>query len=140
MPTTVLGNPLRLLAASAILLLPLFLISCGSSNGTNVVCPGTSAATCTCACPVHLNEYLYTSGSSGQVLEFNITTSTGVLSNLNSTEAGPASVGIALVADQFIYISDPSHAQLDGFSFNQDGSLNTLAGSPFSVGQSCRRD
>jgi 6-phosphogluconolactonase len=144
MATKAFGNRLRLLAASAALLLPLFLISCGSSSSTNVVCnpPSSNSSTCVCpgsgvqGCPALLNEYLYTTGSSGQVLDFNINTETGALTNLNSTATGPASMGFAYVNDQFIYISDPTHGQLDGFSFTQTGGLNVLSGSPFSVGPS----
>jgi 6-phosphogluconolactonase len=144
MPTKVLGDLAKLPAVSAALLFLLFSISCGSSNNTNVVCnlPSASSSTCVCpssgvaGCPAILNEYLYTTGSSGQVLEFDISTETGVLSNLNSTATGPSSTGLAYVNDQFVYISDPSHAQLDGFSFTQTGGLATLAGSPFSIGSS----
>lgn len=141
MPENTIGNPSWLLAASALLLI--FLISCGSS--THVVCnPPSSAsgtsATCGCggtataACPLQPNEYLYTSGATGQVLAFNITAGTGALSSPISTMTGPASMGIALVEDEFVYISDPLHAQLDGFSLSQSGALNTLTGSPFSLG------
>jgi 6-phosphogluconolactonase len=141
MSTTAFGNPLRLLAACAILLLSLFLTFCGS-NGTNVVCnlpTAASSGACSCggtaACPAQRIEFLYTSGGSGQVLGFNIDTTTGALTGPISTLTGPASIGLALVADQFVYISDPSQAQLDGFSFGQAGTLSALAGSPFSVGQ-----
>ncbi|HEY1658905.1 MAG TPA: beta-propeller fold lactonase family protein [Candidatus Sulfotelmatobacter sp.] len=143
MPENTTGNPSRLLAASALLLLPIFLVSCGSN--TRVVCnPPSSASgastTCGCvgtattACPLQQNEYLYTSGTTGQVLAFNIVAGTGALSSPISTMTGTASMGIALVEDQFVYISDPLHAQLDGFSFGQSGALNTLTGSPFSLG------
>jgi 6-phosphogluconolactonase len=142
MPTKALGNPLRLLAASAMLLLHALLVSCGSSNGTQICNAPSSSSTCVCGasavqgCPAQLIEYLYTSGGSGQVLAFNIDTSTGVLTGPISTMTGAASIGMALVDDQFVYVSDPSHTQLDGFSFNQSGALNTLSGSPFSAGQS----
>jgi 6-phosphogluconolactonase len=45
-------------------------------------------------------------------------------------------MGIAAVGDQFVYISDPFHAQLEGFSFDQSGALTALSGSPFSIGHS----
>jgi 6-phosphogluconolactonase len=136
-----LGNPRRLLAASAILFLPLFLIACGSSTKPIFACPGTGGSTCSCnvvaaGCPLQLNEYLYTSSSSGQVSAFSITDATGVLTSLNSTVTGPASAGLTYVDDRFVFISDPSHAQLDGYSFDQTGGLSGLAGSPFSLGPS----
>jgi 6-phosphogluconolactonase len=141
MPGKALGNPLRLLAASVILFLPLFLIACGSSTKQIVDCPlASNGSTCACgneaACPLQLNEYLYTSGSSGQLLAFSITDETGVLTSLNSTVTGPASTGLTYVDDRFVFISDPSHAQLDGYSFDQTGGLSAVAGSPFSLGQS----
>jgi len=136
-------KPAELLAASAALPFVLLLGSC-SSNQSPIICnlPSAGSGTCVCevngagACPAQLNEYLYTSGGSGQVLTFDIAPLTGALSGPTSTLSGPASTGIALASSQFVYVSDPSHGQLDGFSIGQDGTLNTLAGSPFSVGQS----
>jgi 6-phosphogluconolactonase len=135
MPAKMFGNPLRLLAPSAILAFALLLVSCGS-NKTQIVCspPSGQTATCTCACPVQLTEYLYTSSNSGQILAFNIDTSTGVLSSPISTQSAPASMGIASAQD-FLYISDPNHGQVDGFTVGPGGTLSTLAGSPFSIGQ-----
>jgi 6-phosphogluconolactonase len=142
MPGKALGNPLRFLAASALLLLPLLLIACGTSTKQMVACPlAGNGSTCSCdvvvaGCPLQLNEYLYTSSGSGQVLAFSITDSTGALTSLNSTVTGPASAGLTYVDDRFVFISDPAHAQLDGYSFDQTGGLSALAGSPFSLGQS----
>jgi 6-phosphogluconolactonase len=135
-------NVSTLLALGSIAALASLLISCGSGTAP-IVCALPSAAgssTCTCggtgnaACPVQQIEYLYTSGGSGQILAFNIDTSTGALGSPIATLTGPDSMGLALVADQFVYISDPFHAEIDGFSFNQSGTLNTVPGSPFAVG------
>jgi len=145
MPAKALRKPAQFLAASAILLCVLFLVSCGNNGTPPIVCNApsgsSSSPSCTCgatgtqACPAELNEYLYTSGGSGQILAFSITATTGALSGPTSSASGPASIGMAMVDGQFFYVSDPAHGQLDGFSVNQPGALGALAGSPFAVGQ-----
>jgi 6-phosphogluconolactonase len=145
MPTRMLPRSSRFRVTLVTLLSAFFLISCGSSGTHSTICPLGSAgsATCTCgesaaqACPAQIDQTLYTSSGSGEVSAFTIGTYTGTLSGPVSTATGSASVGMATVnANEFLFVSDPSHSQLDGFSIGAGGTLSTIAGSPFPVGQS----
>lgn len=114
------------------------LTSCSTTNSTSRDCPGPSYGTCICgsgaACPAILNEYLYASSGSGEVLTFSVTNSTGALSPIG-TVSGPANKGIAQVGE-FLFVSDSLHGQLDGFAIGQPGTLSVLSGSPFTAGNS----
>jgi 6-phosphogluconolactonase len=137
-----LRDPAECVAAFIGLFLTMFLVSCGSGT-SSTICPDSSSnsSTCTCggngaqSCPAMLKEYLYTSGDGGQVQTFSIDVNTGGLSGPTATATGPAIAGgaAAAVNNQFLFFSDPLHAQLDGFSISQ-GTLSTLAGSPFAIG------
>ncbi len=78
-------------------------------------------------------EFLYgTTG--GQIMVFNINTSTGV----PTPAGGPASTtpgfGIAATpSKKFLYVADDGVGGVDGYSISQNGSLTALANSPFSV-------
>jgi len=136
MPTNLLHTPKKLFVVVA---LGLALSSCGSNSPAHFCAvPASSGPTCICpgtgSCPIMLNQYLYTSGDSGQILTFNIDSTTGALTGPFGSATGPASMGMAVVDNQFLFVSDPLHAQLDGFSINQNGTLGADAGSPFAIG------
>jgi 6-phosphogluconolactonase len=135
-------NPLQTHARLfSMLVLSWALASCGTST-PRVVCPASSSSstTCTCgsgtaACPISPGPaFLYASGG-GTIAGFSIDHSTGALSQV-ATATGPSiSYGLAAVNNQFLFASDRSQGQMDGFSINQTtGVLTTLQGSPFPAG------
>jgi 6-phosphogluconolactonase len=139
MPTNTLRTPAEFFAVVA---LSLALASCSSSTSP-VICPlaSNSNSTCTCgqgtaACPVNPGpEFLYAAGSNSQILIFSIDHSSGALTAVGSVPGPALSFGLTAVNNQFLYVSDTQHAQLDGFSINQTtGALTALTGSPFSTG------
>lgn len=117
------------------------IVSCGS-NTPPISCglPANGAGTCTCgadgstACPAQVNQTLYASGSSGDLFAFSIDDSTGALSGPISTISGAGGAGMADVNGQFLFTSDQSNDQLDGYSIAEGGSLAVLPGSPFTIG------
>ncbi|HZW95021.1 MAG TPA: hypothetical protein VFF64_18885 [Candidatus Eremiobacteraceae bacterium] len=151
MPANTFGTPTRLFAVGALLFA---LTACGS-NGPSVCNhpPSSSAATCACgsgaaACPVSPGpEFLYaisitstggTGGLGAQILAFSVDRNSGALTPIGSGP-GPSTpfltVGLAAVNNQFLFSSDRSQSQLDGFSIDQTtGALSTITGSPFSTG------
>jgi len=81
-----------------------------------------------------LPEYLYAASSTGEVLAFSILNGSGTLTPINSLTGPLPSASLAAVNNQFVYASDPLHAQLYGYSIDQTtGALSPLTGSPFST-------
>jgi len=146
MPANALRTPARLFAVGALLSA---LTRCGSSNAP-IVCNAPSSSNssiCICgsgtgACPVNPGpEFLYAAGitsTGGRILAFSIDRNSGALTPIGSVP-GPSdplpTVGLAAVNNQFLFASDRSQSQLDGFSIDQTtGALTTIVGSPFSTG------
>jgi hypothetical protein len=137
MPTSTPRLPARLFAGA---ILTLALSSCGTNAPVRCELPAASSSsgTCTCgtgACPAQPGpEFLY-AASDGQILAFGIDRDSGALTAIGSVPGPSMSLGLTAVNSQFLYASDPSNAQLDGFSINQStGALAALAESPFSTG------
>ncbi|MGA8440573.1 MAG: hypothetical protein WB762_11315 [Candidatus Sulfotelmatobacter sp.] len=102
--------------------------------------PPSSSGSCTCgsgtsASPVRPGpEFLYAAGSGGQIQVFNLDDNSGALTPVGSVPGPTMSLGLTVVDNQFLYVSDPLQGQLDGFSINQTtGGLPPLMGSPFST-------
>lgn len=133
----------RAFAAGLIVLLTLTFAACGSGHGVNncLVPPvaGASSTTCTCgsdgACAAP--QYLYASNSSGQITGFQVNPSSGQLTTLSTTSGAPAmSLGMAALANSYVYESDFVHSNLYAWTVNfGDGSLTPVTGSPFNLGQ-----
>ncbi len=139
MPTHALRTPAKIFVVVA---LALTLASCGTSTPP-IVCnlPSSSNGTCTCepgtsACPVSPGpEFLYAAGSGSQIQVFGIDHKSGALTAVGSVPGPATTFGLTAVNNQFLYVSDSTQAQLDGFSINQTtGALTALTGSPFSTG------
>ncbi len=138
MPIGPLRTPARLFSA---FVLSWALTSCGTSTPVDIcLAPSSSSATCTCgsgtaACPISPGpEFLYASGG-GTIAGFSIDHSTGALIQVTSATGPSISYGLAAVNNQFLFASDRSQGQLDGFSINQTtGVLTALQGSPFPTG------
>ena len=146
MPANALRTPARLFAVSVLL----SILTCCGSN-TPIICNAPSSnsntATCTCgsgtdACaPTHGPEFLYATAitsTGGQILAFSVDRNSGALTSIGSVP-GPSNpfptVGLAAVNNQFLFASDRSQSQLDGYSIDQTtGALSAIAGSPFSTG------
>jgi 6-phosphogluconolactonase len=123
-------------------MLTLAATSCGTTR--SVVCPlasGSNSTTCACgsgtdACPINPGpEFLYARTVTGQILAFDIDRGSGVLTAVGSVPGPSLSYGLTAVNHQFLFASDRSQGQLDGFSIDQTtGALTTLQGSPFPTG------
>lgn len=141
MTTNALRTPAKLLVVVA---LSLALTSCASSP-RSVACPGTSSGeTCMCesgtaACPLQPGpEFLYVASSGDQILAFSIDRTSGALTAIGSAPGPSVGLGITVVNNQFLYVSEPIEPMggpLNGFSIDQTtGALTALSGSPFSTG------
>lgn len=113
------------------------LAGCGS-NGIKV-CPLTGCCGPTndlCAAP----QYLYANGLNGQINAFPIDRSTGAPGSPTSTSGPTASLGMAALNNQFLYVSNPQAtlggtSTIDAWSIDlSTGALKTVPGSPFSLG------
>jgi 6-phosphogluconolactonase (cycloisomerase 2 family) len=135
------ANQLRTFAKLlAVVALSLALASCGTNTPFVCDAPIPSSGTCVCssgtaACPISPGpEFLYATGS-GQILAFSIDHNSGALATIGSVAGPSMTFGLTAVNNQFLYASDASNAQLDGFSIDQTtGALALLANSPFSTG------
>ncbi len=137
MPTRALrSSPAALLIIAGLLALA----GCGSSSH---VCPLTSSnsGSYCCgtgsACPVFPTEYIYATGLNGQVDVFPIVN--GMPGLPISTPGPAATLGMAALNNQFLYVSNPQATQvgsaIDGWTIDPStGALKTIPGSPFSLG------
>jgi len=111
---------------------------CGTSNST--ICPliGCCGPTSdACAAP----QYLFALGLNGQIDVFPISASNGTPGSPISTSGPANSVGMAVMNNQFLYVSNPQLSlsgplgSIDAWSVNLGaGTLTTISGSPFSLG------
>jgi 6-phosphogluconolactonase len=125
---TSLLSPIGICTAMA---LTLFFAGCG--GGTNPIgCSGTG--TNACVAP----QFLYATAQK-EILGFTVNPTSGALSAPTTTPGPVLIVGNLSVpsygivnAHGFVYVSDPSNNQVDGFSVNNTtGGLTPLSGSPF---------
>src|SRR5215471_20077281 len=116
-------NRQSLLAFSLLVVIPLFLVGCGSSpTMQNHPCSGC--------------QFLYATTNAGQILTFPVNPPSGVLGTPTSI-AGPAnSAGLITVAlpgvyRLYLYVSDPQHNAIHVYAINSaDGSLSKAAVGP----------
>jgi len=123
-----------------------FSLGCGS-NQHPIICnlpsSSDSSSTCTCsgsACPASFFDYVYGVGNNAEITTVPVH-QIGATLGTPTTGPGPAaSLGVAQVADAFLYASDPQNASgpsLDAWTIDTTtGVLTTLAGSPFALGAS----
>lgn len=131
MSTTALRRP----AMVVLVLAALFaLAGCGSSGVKACNLAGCCGAG-NDACPAP--QYLYATGLNGQVAGFPVGPGGG-LGTPVSTSGPSTTLGMAVLNNQFLYVSNPlsmSAGSIDAWSINLGtGALTTVPGSPFSLG------
>jgi hypothetical protein len=102
-------------------------------------CGGTQNQNCA-TCMLSSAQFLVATTTSGQILRFPM--KDGGLGAPSSVPGPANSMGVAVGTPSggssfqiFVYVSDPTNNVIDGFSVSStDGSLSTLAGSPFPMG------
>jgi 6-phosphogluconolactonase (cycloisomerase 2 family) len=133
----------RVRCISIVLLLPSFIVlaGCGSGNHSTICPLSNNALGCGCgptstAC--QSPEYLYATGLNSQVSAFPVDPSTGKLGSPTSTSSPNLSLGMAVIDNQFLYVSNPeimSGGAIDAWSIDlNSGKLTAVPGSPFSTG------
>jgi 6-phosphogluconolactonase (cycloisomerase 2 family) len=122
----------------------LLLAGCGSNGSGVKFCPGANTGDCNCGtagnapCPI-LPQLLYATGTNGQVTVFPIA-GTGALGSSTSTAGPSATLGMAALNNQFLYVSNPNlniggTSSINAWTINaSSGVLTPVAGSPFSLG------
>jgi 6-phosphogluconolactonase len=119
------------------LLALLALGGCGSNSPTNI-CPLTGCCGPTsdaCFAP----QYLFALGLNGELDVFPISPSNGTPGSPTSTSGLTGSLGMAVMNNQFLYISNPQlplgSSTIEAWSINlSSGVLTTVPGSPFALG------
>jgi 6-phosphogluconolactonase (cycloisomerase 2 family) len=127
---------IRRLAIS--LILPSLLVFAGCGNGPKVCnatgCCGAGSDLCPPA------QHLYADGLNGQVTVFPVA-GNGALGSPTSTTGPAMSLGMAVLNNQFLYVSNTQltvggTSTIDAWSIQPGtGALATVSGSPFSLGQ-----
>lgn len=111
------------------LLTLLALNGCGGTNTKVCNLSGCCAGSDACRAP----QYLYATGLNGQVTAFPVS-SNGALGTAISIPGPTETLGMAVLNNQFIYVSDLKNSSLDAWSINLGtGALTTIPGSPFSL-------
>ncbi|MGA2102582.1 MAG: hypothetical protein ABSG34_15860 [Candidatus Sulfotelmatobacter sp.] len=131
------NRPLRLSTIFLIIASLATLAACGSSENKATACPedGCCGGSAFCAAP----QYVFANGLDGQVYVFPVDSTTGALESPTSTGGANTSLGMAVLNNQFLYVSNPSASlnlpsSIDAWSVNLGtGALTTVAGSPFSL-------
>jgi len=135
--------PLRSYFALSLILTSLLALlalgGCGSNNFTNI-CPLTGCCGPTeeaCFAP----QYLFAMGLNGQIDVFPINASNGTPGSPTSTSGPTNSLGMAVMNNQFLYVSNPQLSlsgplgSIDAWSIDLGaGTLTTIQGSPFLLG------
>lgn len=134
--------PTRALRSSpaALFILAGLLVLAGCGSGVHV-CALAGSSCCgpandACAVP----QYLYATGLNGQVDAFPIINGSGKPGSPISTPGPAATLGMAALNNQFLYVSNPQltlggASTIDGWTIDPGtGALKTIAGSPFSLG------
>jgi 6-phosphogluconolactonase (cycloisomerase 2 family) len=119
------------------LLLVALLAGCGS-NRSPITCPLTNGCGCGAGSQVCIApQFLYAAGTSGQVTVFPIT-STGALGSSTSVTGPSLTLGMTVLDNQFLYVSNPLAeigAAVNAWTIGPGtGTLTTVAGSPFPLG------
>jgi 6-phosphogluconolactonase len=132
--------PLRSYFALSLILTSLLALlalgGCGSNNFTNI-CPLTGCCGPTeeaCFAP----QYLFALGLNGQIDVFPINASNGTPGSPTSTSGPTNSLGMAVMNNQFLYVSNPQlplgSSSIDAWSIGiGTGALTTVPGSPFAL-------
>ena len=126
---------MRLPSQLAILLiLPAVFVLGGCGTSTHVCnlsgCCGPGVA----ACPAQ--PYLFATGVSGEVSVFPVFGNGALGASVASATAPATTLGMTVLNNQFLYISDFQNSSLDAWSINLGtGALTDVSGSPFSLGQ-----
>ena len=114
-------------------------VSIGISPNPNN-CP-TSGGTVSASCPINGGNYVPSiyvvedTTTTGLVLTYSLSLSTGQLTAVASTAAGVVPYAIAEdPTGRFVYITDQSANQLIGYIVQANGSLNAMVNGPFSTG------
>lgn len=119
------------------LLLGALLAGCGSNRGP-IVCPATNGCGCgagsqLCVAP----QFLYAAGTNGQVTVFPIT-STGALGSSTSVSGPSLTLGMTVLDNQYLYVSNPQPeigSAVNAWALGSGtGTLTTVPGSPFALG------
>jgi 6-phosphogluconolactonase len=110
---------------------------CGTSNSTIICSPaGCCGPT---SQPCFAPQYLFALGLNGQIDVFPISASNGIPGSPTSTSGPANSEGMAVMNNQFLYVSNPQlplgSSSIDAWSINLGmGALTTVPGSPFALG------
>ncbi|MGO9086535.1 MAG: lactonase family protein [Candidatus Sulfotelmatobacter sp.] len=119
------------------LLLVALLAGCGSNRGP-ITCPLNNGCGCgvgsqVCIAP----QFLYAAGTSGQVTVFPIT-STGALGSSTSVSGPSLTLGMTVLDNQFLYVSNPVAeigAAVNAWTIGPGaGTLTAVPASPFALG------
>lgn len=133
MPTRTLHAPVTF-----IILTFLFALAACGSGKQSTICPLTTSCGCgpgvACVAPA----YVYATFN-GQITEFPVDPSTGGLGSATTTNGPSASLGLAALDSQFLYVSNfqqtaTGASLIDAWSINlSTGTLASVPGSPFSL-------
>lgn len=124
-----LRSQVALLLVLISLLALLALNGCGTNTKVCNVSGDCCASGAECPAPP---PHLYAAGLNGEVTVY--PAFNGALGTPISVQGPTATLGMAVLNRQFLYVSDLNNSLLDGWSINLDtGGLTTIAGSPFGL-------